>query len=302
MSSGTDSTTFRAAILMVCAMAIIGVIDNLMPRIAGQIGLWQFHFVRSLAALPLVAGLSLAGLGGMRPRSWRAVALRSLLVAMAMVFYFSALAIMPIAQALAGLFTSPIFILLANVLFMGQRIGPWRILAVAIGFAGILLVLQPDPADFDLSVLMAVAAGFFYALSAITTRALCAGESTVALLLGSWLALGALGALGLAVLALFPVAAPPGPEGFVTRGWVWPMWQVAPWVAAQVLGAVAAVFLIIRAYQMGEPSLVGVFEYSVMIFGPLVAWVAFGQPVTGWQVAGIGLIACAGAIIAIRSG
>lgn len=301
MNSAIDRTTLKAAVLMVCAMAIIGVIDNLIPRIADQIGLWQFHFTRAVLALPLVAALSLTGLGGLRPRRWWAVAARSLLVALSMMFYFSALAIMPIAQALAGLFTSPIFILLITALFMRQPVGPWRIMAVGIGFAGILFVLQPDPADFDLAVLIPVAAGFFYALGAISTRTLCAGESALALLMGMWLALGAFGALGVVALALFPVASPPGAEGFVTRGWVWPMWQAAPWVVVQVLGAVSAVFLITRAYQMGEPSHVGVFEYSVMLFGPVFAWVAFGQPVTGWQMVGIVLIAGAGAIIAIRA-
>lgn len=301
MNSGTDRTTLKAAVLMVCAMAIIGVIDNLIPRIAEQIGLWQFHFTRAVLALPLVAALSLTGLGGLRPRRWWAVAARSLFVALSMMFYFSALAIMPIAQALAGLFTSPIFILLITTLFMRQPVGPWRIMAVGIGFAGILFVLQPDPADFDLAVLIPVAAGFFYALGAISTRTLCAGESALALLMGMWLALGAFGALGVVALELFPVASPPGAEGFVTRGWVWPMWQAAPWVVVQVLGAVSAVFLIIRAYQMGEPSHVGVFEYSVMLFGPVFAWAAFGQPVTAWQMVGIVLIAGAGAIIAIRA-
>lgn len=301
MNSTSDNSAMMAAVLMICAMLIIGVIDNFIPNVAREIGLWQFHFVRALIALPLVASLSLIGLGGLRPNRLWAVAARSLLVAVSMLFYFSALALMPIAQALAGLFTSPIFILLITALVMRQHIGPWRVLAVAVGFAGILCVLQPDPDNFSFRVLIPVAAGFFYALGAISTRSLCAGESTVALLLGMWVALGGFGALGLIGLGLFPVETVPGPDGFVTRGWVWPMWQSAPWVGVQVIGSIAGVFLIIKAYQLGEPSYVAVFEYSVMIFGPLFAWVAFGQPVTGWQAVGIALIACAGAIIAVRS-
>ena len=301
MNPSSDDNTLKAALVMICAMAVIGVIDNFIPHLAREIGLWQFHFVRALFAIPLVAALSLVGLGRVRPvRAW-AVATRSLMVAISMLFYFSALALMPIAQALAGLFTSPIFVLLITAIGMRRRIGPWRVLAVAIGFAGILCVLQPDPRSFDLAVLIPVTAGFFYALGAISTRALCAGESTVAMLMGMWVALGVFGAVGLALLGMFPVEAAPGPAGFVSRGWVWPMWQAAPWVGLQVIGSIAGVFLIIKAYQMGEPSYVAVFEYSVMVFAPLFAWVAFGQPVTGWQAIGIVLIAAAGAIIALRS-
>ena len=286
---------------MVWAMAIIGVIDNFIPRVAIEIGLWQFHLIRALIAIPLVIGLSIVGLGRLAPRRLWAVALRSGLIAIAMLFYFSALALMPIAQALAGLFTSPIFILLISALALRQRIGPWRVLAVVVGFAGTLIVLQPDPNDFDAMVLIPVAGGLFYAMGSVVTRTLCAGESTVAMLLGILVALGVCGAAGLVVLGLFPMDTVPGPDGFVTRGWVWPMWQATPWVLVQAWGSVAGVFLIIKAYQLGEPSYVSVFEYSVMIFGPLFAWVAFGQQVTYWQVIGIALIATAGGIIALRS-
>ena len=101
-----------AALFMVGAMLIIGGIDNVIVLVAQHIGLWQFHFTRALMAIPLVIGLSLLGFGVLRPVRWWAVATRSLLVATSMMFYFSALALMPIAQALAGLFTSPIFILI----------------------------------------------------------------------------------------------------------------------------------------------------------------------------------------------
>ncbi len=290
-----------AALFMVSAMLIIGGIDNVIVILAEEIGLWQFHFTRALIAIPLVIALSVIGLGSIRPKRWWAVAVRSGLVATSMLFYFSALALMPIAQALAGLFTSPIFILIVSALVLRQRIGPWRIGGVACGFLGILLVLQPNPRDFDWVTLLPVAGGFFYALSAISTRTLCAGESTVSMLAGMWLTLGMMGGIGLVVLQIWPVEAVPGPDGFVARGWTWPMWHAAPYVVVQAFGSVAAVFMIIKAYQLGEPSYVSVFEYSVMIFGPIYALVFFGQTLGGVQMAGIALIILAGVVIALRS-
>lgn len=290
-----------AAGLMICAMVIIGVIDNFIAPLSRHIGLWQFHLSRALMAWPLVAVLPLLGLGSLMPVRFWAVALRSLLVAISMLFYFSALAMMPIAQALAGLFTSPIFILLISAGVMGQRIGIWRILAVALGFMGIILVLQPNPSDFDLNVLIPVCAGFFYALGAIATRSLCAGESTVSLLAGMWVMLGLSGAVGTAALAVWPIWQPGDEVLFVTRPWVWPMWDAVPLILLQAVGSVCGVFMIIKSYQLGEPSYVSVFEYSVMISGPLFAWIAFDQPVGGWQILGIAFIASAGSIIALRS-
>ncbi len=300
MQSHQQTHSVMASLLMVAAMAIIGVIDNFVIRVAESVGLWQFHLSRALLMLPLIAVLSILGLGTLRPRRLGVVAVRSVLITLAMLFYFSALALMPIAQALAGLFTSPIFVLLISALLLKQRIGPWRIVAVLLGFSGILCVLQPDPTSFDVKTLLPVAGGFFYALSAVVTRTHCSDESTVALLAAMVVTLGLAGAIGLIWLAMFPVGVPVGPDGFAMRGWVWPMQDALPWVVVQAVGSTIAVFMLIKAYQLGEPSYVAVFEYSVMIFGPLFAWVAFGQSVGQMQIIGIGMIASAGVLLGWR--
>ncbi len=300
MQSQQQTHSIMASLLMVAAMSIIGVIDNFVVRVAESVGLWQFHLSRALLMLPLIAVLSILGLGTLRPRRIGVVAVRSVLITLAMLFYFSALALMPIAQALAGLFTSPIFVLLISALLLKQRIGPWRIVAVLLGFSGILCVLQPDPTSFDVKTLLPVAGGFFYALSAVVTRTHCSDESTVALLAAMVVTLGLAGAIGLIWLALFPVDVPVGPDGFAMRGWVWPMQDALPWVVVQAVGSTIAVFMLIKAYQLGEPSYVAVFEYSVMIFGPLFAWVAFGQSVGQMQIIGIGMIASAGVLLGWR--
>ncbi|WP_171207726.1 MULTISPECIES: DMT family transporter [unclassified Ruegeria] len=301
MAASSQDHSLAAAGLMIAAMAVIGVIDNYIAPLARHVGLWQFHLTRALFALPLVLSLSLIGLGRLQPMRLWAVALRSALVATSMLFYFTALAMMPIAEALAGLFTSPIFILLISVGALRQRIGIWRIFAVLLGFLGIVLVLQPDPRDFDVTVLIPICAGFFYALGAITTRSLCRGESTVALLAGMWITLGTIGALGSVALSIWPQVSSGDEVQFFNRPWVWPIWPALPLIVLQAVGSVVAVFMIIKAYQLSEPSYVSVFEYSVMIFGPLFAWIAFGQPVGGWQVLGIVCIGLAGTIIALRS-
>lgn len=289
----------RAAILMVAAMALIGVIDNLIALVAEHIGLWQFHMMRAALAIPLIIVLSVLGLGKLAPNSLWRVAVRSILLGVSMLCYFGALGIMPIAQALAGLFTSPIFILLISALAMGRRIGIWRISAAVLGFSGTLIVLQPDLQSFDGAILLPVAGGFFYALSAIATRSLCEGESTLTLLLGTMVTLGIFGAIGSALLWAF--VPPDNSADFLTRGWVSNVGPVMWMIAAQAVFSVAGVFLIIRAYQIGEASYVAVFEYSVMIFGPLFAWLAFGQTLGPVQMIGIVMIAIAGAIIALRS-
>ncbi|WP_243612207.1 DMT family transporter [Shimia aestuarii] len=283
---------------MLVAMAVIGFVDTFIGEISQTVGLWQFHAMRSAFMMPLLILMPVFGLGVLRPRRWRRVLARSLVLSTSMMLYFGALGLMPVAQALAGMFTSPIFVLLINVAVMGQRIGIWRSGAVLLGFAGILLVLQPGTAGFGPAMVMPVAAGFFYAVSAIATRSWCDGESAVTLLGANMAMLGVIGlvvALGLSVWG-------GGSTGFLLRGWTWDVGAALPWIVLQAVCSLGAVFLIVRAYQMDIPTNVAVFEYAVMGFGPVFAWLLWGQGLGIWQIAGIALIVVAGLVIALRSG
>lgn len=298
VSGALPNRAFAAAGVMLIAMLIIGFIDNYVVAISDEIGLWQFQMMRTVLMIPLLLAMSFAGLGTLRPRSFLRVGGRSVFAALAMLCYFGALGFMPLAQALAGLFTSPIFILLITWGVMGHSIGPWRVLAVALGFVGILLVLQPDTGAFSFWTLLPVLGGFFYAIGIIATRSWCEGESTMTLLLGVMTFQGAFAAVAAVMLIVFDI-----PEtGFLSQRWVWPLVEVWPLLWLQAFGSLAGVWCIIKAYQLGEAGFVSVFEYSVMIFGPFFAWYLFGQPVGVWQAVGIALIASAGIIIALRSG
>lgn len=290
-----------AALCMIGAMVLLGFVDNYVAIIATEISVWQFLTVRAIMAVPLIGVLSMLGLGTMRPQRLWAVAVRSVLVSVGLMLYFGSLAFMPIAQSLAGLFTSPIFVLLMTVVVLKQKIGPWRVLAVAVGFAGILLVLGLQQGAPGWVMLMPVAGGFFYAMGSLTTRILCADESTISMLAGIMSMQWLIGVIALITLNIWSPAVPEGADGFLLRGWVWPITSVFPYIVLQAFISVFGVFLLIRAYQWGEASQVSVLEYSIMIFGPFFGWLLMGQSITSTMIAGIALIIVAGGIIAVRS-
>jgi len=290
-----------AALTMLAAMLVIGCIDNFISLIARDAGLWQFQVLRSAMGLPLIILASFLGFGTLWALRLWAVALRSFFVAFAMLFYFGSLAFMPLAQALAGLFTSPIFILLITAFILREPVGPARIWAVFIGFIGILLVLDSDWSTLSWISFLPVVGGLFYAMGAVATRQLCEGESTLSMLAMLFLIQAIIGALALAVLGQFEFTVPEGAAGFIQRGWVWPVTAALPFILLQAVGSVLGVGLIIRAYQIGTASYVAIYEYSVFISGPFFAWMLFGQTVTALQAGGIILIAAAGIVIALRS-
>ena len=286
---------------MLFAMLIIGLIDNYVVVIAESISLWQFHATRSVLTMSLLALGVLAMGTRLRPRRWRPVLVRSALFAGSMIIYFGCLAFLPIAQVVAGLFTSPIIVVVLTAFVLKEPVGPIRWIAATVGFAGILVILGPGSEGFGLLSLLPLVAALFYALAAIATRRWCEGESVTTLLFWFFAIIGAASAVVLAYLTFAGGVAPEGPSGFLTRGLTWPSGAAWFWVVAQAVGSIVAVGSITRAYQIGEASYVAVFEYSLMIFAPVWAFMLFGEAITFSTALGVGLIIAAGSVIAWRT-
>lgn len=295
------NATLVAALLIFGFAMVIGFTDNFVRVIARDGGLWQFHFTRTAMAFVLV-GLAAAPLGlRLRPRRWGPVMFRSLLHGAAMMVYFGGLAFLPVAVVAAGLFTAPIFTLLISRFAFGTPIGPFRVLAVFVGFFGVTLVLDiGQGAPIGPATLLPVGAGVLYALGNIATRQWCAGESAATLLLGFFAALGCLGAIGMAALALWRPEVPDGAEGFILRGMIWPSWSFLFWTFVQAAGSLVGVAMAIRAYQIAEASRVAIFEYVTLPASAFWTYLLWGDFLEAKAMLGIVLIFAAGLIIALR--
>ncbi|MCI2399185.1 DMT family transporter [Aliiroseovarius subalbicans] len=290
-----------AAGAVFAAMFLLGLIDNTVVVIARDLGLWQFHFMRAVIVVGLMGGMSALGLIHLRPNRRWAVALRGGLAGFSMLIYFGCLAFMPIGQVAAGLFTAPIWVMLIGALFLGQPIGLTRLIAALVGFAGVLLVLNPFADGLDPVAVIPVTAGFFYAIGGIATREWCHGESTFSMLLYFFLSLGLFGLIGTTALTLFPQDAPLGPEGFILRALVWPTPLAMGLTLLQAGGSMIAMGLIFRGYQLGEASQVAIFEYSMLIFAAGWSFSLFGTTLEARAALGMVLIIASGILIAIRS-
>lgn len=282
-------------------MFVIGFIDNFVVVLAQDGGLWQFHAVRAALAVSLMLFAARILGATVRPKRLRNVAIRSAFVAASMLIYFGCLAVLPIGVVLSGLFTSPAFVLLISICVLHQSVGWARWLAVGLGFAGTLLVIQPDPGNLQWLVFLPVLAGALYGAGAVATRTLCEDETTLTLLVGFFTTLGLFGVVGLAALAILQPDVPAGTSGFALRGWVPLTAELMGLIALQAVGSILGIGLIIRGYQIGDVSHVAVFEFSVLVFASVWAFVLFGDRVNSLAIAGMGLIIVSGSIIALRS-
>ena len=296
----SNDNPMAAAGVVLVAMVLLGLIDNLVVLIARDTGLWQFHAMRSVLALAMLGGLAAMGRARLRPNRLWAVALRGGVTALSMLIYFGCLGFMSVSQVAAGLFTAPIWVMLIGALFLGHRVGPTRIIAAVLGFAGVLLVLEPFRDGLDPVALIPVASGVFYAIGGVATRQWCEGETTHSMLAFFFLFLGGIGLIGMGILTLLGLEVPPGSEGFLIRGAVWPGGASWGLILVQSLGALIAVGLLFRGYQLGDAAQVAIFEYSLLIFAAGWGWLLFDQSLGANAALGMGLIAASGAVISLR--
>jgi drug/metabolite transporter (DMT)-like permease len=295
----TPNRTLAAAGAVMIYACVIAFTDNYVRVIAEDAGLWQFHATRTAMAMVILALLAVPLGLRLRPRRFRAVFARSAIHGAAMLIYFGALAFLPVAQVAAGLFTAPIFVLLIQRIAYGQPISGAQVLAVGVGFAGVVMVLGPEAmSGATFAALLPVIAGALYAMGNIATRQWCDGESAETLVAGFFGMLGVMGLIGMAVLLLVPVAVPEGAEGFLQRGVVWPTGSFLWWTFVQAAGSLLGVGMIIKAYQIADASKVSVFEYIILPASAAWGFFLWGEVLTWGAVAGMGLIALAGVLIA----
>jgi drug/metabolite transporter (DMT)-like permease len=295
----TSNRTLAAFGAVLVYAVIIAFTDNFVRVIARDGGLWQFHATRTAMGFAILAILAVPLGLRLWPKRPLAVMARSAIHGTAMLIYFGALAFLPVAQVAAGLFTAPIFVLLIQRLAYGRRVLGLEILAVALGFLGVILVLGPNAlSGATLAALLPVCAGALYAMGNIATRAWCAGETAETIVAWFFGVLGLMGLVGMAVLWAFPLPAPPGAEGFVLRGPVWPTGSFLWWTFVQAAGSLLGVGMIVKAYQLAEAAKVSVLEYIILPASAAWGYLLWGETLGWLSVLGMAMIVLAGVLIA----
>ncbi|WP_299847168.1 DMT family transporter [uncultured Roseovarius sp.] len=266
---------------------------------AAQFGLWQIFLLRSLLALPVFALLVAVFARGQSlwPKAPLWVALRVALLVGMWVAYYASLPHLQLSVAAAAYYTLPIFMTLFSAILLGDRIGVQGWAAVALGFAGVLIILRPGTEGVTLYVMLPLLSAVLYALAMILTHTKCREEH--ALVLALHLNVGFILTGGVASLVLFlSIADPQG--GFLIRPWaVMSMdgWQVIGLLTLSILvGSIGAAI----AYQNGPPAVIGIFDFAYVGFAVLWGVILFHEVPDIYSVIGIGAIVLAG-LLAIGS-
>ena len=278
----------RGSILvMLVAVVLFALMDAGLKTLSERYPPFQVATLRGAASLPLVLAWSLATVGWkplLRVR-WPLHLLRGAIGITMMASFVYALKRMPLSTAYTIFFVAPLLITAMSVPFLGERVGPRRWTAIAIGLLGVLVVLRPTGEGMaSLAGLAVLVAAFGYAVSAITVRVLARSDSNQAMVV--WLL--ALMALGSGALA-------------------WPDWQPIRsddlWLIAGI-GLVGALgqYAITLAFRHGEASLLAPLEYTALVWGVLLDATIWGVLPDSVTWLGAAIIVASGVYLMRREG
>ncbi len=309
MSPNTQNNAALGILFITAGMVAISVNDMLIKQLSGDYPLHQMVFVRS--AIGIVFSLTLVQWEGgwriLRTRHPGLHALRGLLLVIANMTYFTALAVLPLADATALFFAAPLFITVLSIPVLGEKVGVLRLSAVVVGFAGVVVMQRPWAGSEALEVnrivlLLPVISALTYAVNQLLTRRL--GVESKASALAVYVQL-----MFILASALFWLFAGDGrfADGvsnqsliFLLRAWTWP--AEGDWWPFIGLGLNSAVvgYCLSQAYRMADAATIAPYEYIGLPLAVFWGWVIFADlPV--WEVwLGMALILGSGLFVFFR--
>lgn len=272
------------ALLMVFASACWAGMAGLIRYISLELHPFEVAFFRTFFAVVLMLPwLIRAGRRAIPPRrDWPVFGLRAAIHLVAMLSWFMALTLMPLAEAVALFFTAPFFATILAVIFLSEVVRLRRWVAVVVGFAGAMVVLRPGIEEITLGALLVLTCAVFSAGSRISVRFLTERSDANAIV--------AIHFILLTPLVLVPAL-------FV---WQWPSWDALLWLGALAGLGTAGHIALTRAYTIAEASHLAPFDFIQLLVAAALGYVLFAEVPDRWTWIGSALIAGSAIYIARR--
>ena len=250
------------------------------------------------AARFLVQGVLMAPVAVAMGLSWRVsrrnlalIALRALFLIASTYGFVTAVQVMAIADALAIVFVEPFILLVLGHLIFGDRIGPRRIIASVIGFAGCLLVIQPSLAAFGLVALFPLMTAFSFAAYMLVTRAIAGTVHPVIQQLHTSIA-GA--AVCLPAMVLLDGSGVPTLDPVMPQGWAW------LWLFGVGFWASVSHMCMTLALKFAPASTLAPIHYLEIVTAVAVGYAIFGDFPNALTWVGIAIIVASGLYVIWR--
>ena len=288
--TSTGADRLRAILLMVAALVMFSGLDTTAKYLVthtsipvAQLSWLRFlgQFVLLLTLVPVLGLLTTRELFTTRRLGWQLV--RSVLMAATTVLNFLALQYLRLDQTITIVFLAPLVVALLAGPLLGEWVGWRRMLAILVGFGGILIAVRPGVAEVHPAVIYSFVGMLAYALFMILTRRIAAYDPPLVTLFYSMFVGTIFGA---------PIAL---------SDWVWPPDWVT-WLMLLSLGVLGGTghYLFILAYRLAPASTIAPFLYLQLLSMVGFGWFVFGDVPDGWTLAGAAVVTASGIYLVHR--
>ena len=266
--------TSRGILYMIAGTLLLSTQDAITKLLTATYSPGEIMCLRGAASFAVLAVLVHREGGWRRVKARRPglVWLRGVLGFLTSLVIVSACHRLPLADAMAVLFAAPLFVALLQGPVLGERVGGARWAIILVGFAGVLVMVRPNPEGIDWLMLWPLAAALLSAVRDTVTRKLAGHDSSTTLLLYTQIA-GTVGG------AFFLSDATPIPE--------W--WQVAALFAAGSMAGLAH-YMTISAFHLAEGATVAPFRYFSLLWGVVLGFAIWGDIPDAFIAAGTVLV------------
>ena len=274
------SRTLVAIGLMVLGMFVLASMDTLAKVLSQDMPVvqvvWGRYFFQFALLLVLVPRVGLAGL--LATRRLKTQIVRGLLVAVATMCLFTALTVVPLADAYVITFTSPFIVTLLSIPLLGETVGIRRLGAIFMGFLGVLLVIRPGFAGFHPMLVLPLVTAACFALYQVLTRMIGSLPSETPLAMLFYMA--SIGALAQSLVVPFH----------------WQPLTLLQWGGLACMGLLAVLghLILIRALSMASAVILSPFIYTQLIWAIGYGYWLFGDMPDLWMAAGCAVIVASG--------
>ncbi|MEL7544822.1 MAG: EamA family transporter, partial [Pseudomonadota bacterium] len=254
-------------IIMACAMLYLPLIDTFAKLASDTIAAGQISWARFFFQTLFLAPLALWRWRSWQPGNLHIHAARGCLIALATLMFFAALKYLPLADAISIFFIEPLILTVLSAIFLKEKIGWRRSLAVVCGFAGALIVIRPSYDVFGVYALLPLGTAATFATYLLLTRGVAQREDPVTI---QFLA----GVFGLAVMTIA-----------LAVGWSFEIEVITPrwpdlYSAAMLLGvgvvATTGHLLVVHAFRRAEAGILAPFQYLEIVPSVILGLVIFG--------------------------
>jgi len=293
----------RGIILILIAMMVFSVQDGIMKYIFNFVSLYEVYLIRTLVSF----GLILIFLKVKKEKIVFKSQYPLLTFCRVILFFFGfssfyiSLTVLPLGFATALFFVTPFLITIFAHFFLKEEIGIRRWSAVVVGFIGVYITLNPDFNNFNYLSLLPILCAFCYSLSMIIIKKTSEKDSVYTQTFTFYF-----GAIIFSTIFYFLIGdgqyntSDHPASQFIFREWFVDLESSILFMATTGLTATVAFLLLFTAYSIASPAVVSPFEYSILLWSPLIGWIYFNEIPSLNTVIGILIIVSSGIYIFMR--